>query len=328
MKRWVESEDRRSASPISVNAADEKLLTRLIAMEISIAMGFAPGGILHHFFAPIFQIPATRFSRIAVQFDQIVANQCFPAACRWVLPFFISGEEIYGSGSLPQEGPLLLIANHPGIVDGLLLVSSLQRNDVKVIASGVPFLRGMPNSANHMIYSSHDPGNRVRVLRESVRHLRSSGALLIMPGGNVEPDPAVLPGGVESLNYWSQSVGMLVRSVRNLRVYIALIGGILARRSLQTPLAVFGNSQLEKQKIAEYVQVMKQMVFPKSVAVAPRVIYQELSLINCTRMDAGDISSYIIQQTARLMKETFYFNGSHSIPCRPCRLARRGEDSD
>lgn len=93
--------------------------------------------------------------------------------------------------AIPQEGPVILVANHPyGGLDGVLLAHHLlkQRKDVKFMANYV--LGRIPELEK--LFISVDPfgGDKSRVanirpLREAIRWLRDGGVLVVFPAGEV-----------------------------------------------------------------------------------------------------------------------------------------------
>jgi putative hemolysin len=116
--------------------------------------------------------------------------------------------------SLPAKGPLIIVSNYPyGLVDTLLLAhyASAKRQDLKILAHH--HLAKVPEMAPHLIPVNveHTPAaakaNRA-ALMEALRHLRSGGALLIFPSGEVA---SYRPGrGVEE-STWSTHLGTLAR---------------------------------------------------------------------------------------------------------------------
>jgi hypothetical protein len=188
-----------------------------------------------------------------------------------VLPKFISRLEVEGQEQIPQEGPLLVASNHPGGADSIALAASLPRQDLKIVVSAMPFIRGLPNSARHFIYTTLDVHERMRVVRESIRHLREGGSLLIFPRGQVEPDPAHLPGALEAVSQWSPSVGLIVKSVPETQVVPAVVSGVLAPSSLRNPLTRIRSSARDRQMLAEFLQIIQQMLLPRRIAVAAQV---------------------------------------------------------
>jgi hypothetical protein len=258
-------------APTSVNPANVRELTRYITQEIWRALGLDPQAGLRHLLRPLVWAPTHRFSDLAARFDQLVADAGFHEAARWVLPKFITRLEVEGEERVPRQGPLLVTSNHPGGADSIALAASLPRQDLKIVVSAMPFIRGLPNSASHFIYTTLDVHERMRVVRESIRHLRQGGSLLIFPRGQVEPDPAHLPGALEAVSQWSPSVGLIVKSVPETQVVPAIVSGVLAPSSLRNPLTRIRSNARDQQMLAEILQIIQQMLLPRRIAVAARV---------------------------------------------------------
>ena len=87
--------------------------------------------------------PFKRFAEVASGFDESVARFGLPEASRQFLPRFIRNAEILGPANIPPDGPVLIISNHPGTVDSLLIASRLPRSDIKIVAKGYPFYQAL-----------------------------------------------------------------------------------------------------------------------------------------------------------------------------------------
>ena len=120
-----------------------------------------------------------------------------------------------GIDTIPREGPLVVVANHPfGAADGLVLLSLLNavRPDVKVLANG--WLRRIPELSTAIVavdaFRSRRGirGNAV-ALRRASRWVATGGALVVFPSGEVshveDPDGNVVDPP------WNPAVASIVR---------------------------------------------------------------------------------------------------------------------
>lgn len=204
----------------------------------------------------LFQIPARRLARQAAIYDAIVGESGLGAGGAWMLKQMVQSVDVEGQENVPREGPLLLVANHPGLVDTVALFATIPRSDLRVVAAERPFLDALPNTSRYLLTVSEVPSGRFRLLRAATRHLRGGGAILTFPGGRIEPDPAVLPGAVEALERWSESVDLFARLVPDLTVIPAIISGVLSPAILRNPLTFLRRRTEDRRWLAATLQVL------------------------------------------------------------------------
>jgi len=241
-------------------------LTKILLDEFIQALGLRPGRLSRAIIRPFFWPPASRFARLGVLFDLYLATGSFPEAARWVLESHRVELRLREAVKIPSSGPLLVTSNHPGGMDCLALAVGLGRSDLKIVASGLPFLRSLPEVARHLILVSRVGAHaRMAALRESIRHLEKGGALLIFPRGKVEPDPAFFPEAELSIENWSPSVRILLDNVPQLRWVMATVSGVVSGKALQHPLARRKRELTERQTLAEFYQIARQVMSPRSV---------------------------------------------------------------
>jgi hypothetical protein len=268
-------------------------LRRAISTEILVAAGVPRRGPLQTVLSPLVRPPADRFAHLAAEFDRRVALDGWTAAVRWVLPRFVDGTHAHGSANVPATGPLVVASNHPGSYDSLVIASALARDDLKILVSDVPFLRNLHATSSHFIYTPNDPHSRLMAFRESVRHLRAGGALLVFATGVVDPDPAlrstssfaVLPDAQEALQRWSPSLALFLRAVPEAGLLPTIVSGVLAPSCLRHPLTRLRQGQQQKQFLAEFLQVTQQLLFSRRFGLRPTVRFG--TLLTVAALDGG-----------------------------------------
>jgi len=103
-------------------------------------------------FSPIFWLPTDRFSRFGSNFDKLVAKSGFNKAIKNALTFFVGDVEVHGGDNIPKKGPLLVVSNHPGTYDAVVIAAQLPRDDVRIVSSGIPFIQKMRNANRHYFF--------------------------------------------------------------------------------------------------------------------------------------------------------------------------------
>jgi hypothetical protein len=169
-------------------------------------------------------------------------------------------------------GPALFVANHPGMADAVAIFATIGRDDVKIVANRNPFLLAMPGLQPYLTYVPEAASGRVRLLREVIGHLRAGGAVLLFPGGAIEPDPDIAASGERLLRRWSDSVGLLVRhSVRialPLSIVPVLVRGVLNPRAQRHVLTRLRREPTARARAGVSVQLALPARFPVDTRVA------------------------------------------------------------
>ena len=111
-------------------------LTRTNAQEILAALKLVHLGTLQPMVNWLAGVPARRLSRKILHFDDLVGQHGLADAGRYLLDEFTQGVDIDGTQHVPRHGPLLVVANHPGLVDAMAIWVALEaRPDLKIIAA-------------------------------------------------------------------------------------------------------------------------------------------------------------------------------------------------
>jgi 1-acyl-sn-glycerol-3-phosphate acyltransferase len=254
-------------------------LRQNIIEDVYTGLNWAPDSWLRLLFKPLVWIGAHLFARLCSRFDREVAESGIVSAMRNMLLHFTTAVEVSGAEQVPPQGPLLVLANHPGTFDSIFVSAMLRRNDLQILAWGWPLLRRLPATSQHMIYATDDPHQRMGVFRAAIRHLQAGDALLIFPTSDLDPDPDAQPGSVEALQNWSPSIEMLLRQAPGTRVQIAIMSGVLVPRFLRHPLARLPKSIKGQRTVAELLQMLQQLVLPRSLHVVARLSFGRLTTL-------------------------------------------------
>ena len=252
--------------------------------------------------------PAARsFARYAITFDQIVAERGFAEAAAWASSLIFRQIRTEGSEQVPREGPLLVTSNHPGTADSLAIAAALGRPDLKIIASNMPIIRSLPSASKHIIFAAYGdlPHERMTVVREAVRHLKEDGALLIFPSGRVDPDPSVLPHPETTFDFWSSSLGLLLRSVPETQVQVSIASGVLSPMSLRNPFTWFQKGTMERQRAAEIFQTVQQILLPRSVNLTANITLGSPFTLGGSgeRQSAKELTQEVIDKARATLRE-------------------------
>ena len=176
--------------------------------------------------------------------------------------------EVEGRENVPLEGPLLLVANHPGLCDAVALFAATPRPDLRVVAAERPFLDALPNTSRRLFtVPEASAAGRFGLIRAAGKHLRGGGAILTFPGGRIEPDPGVLPGAAEALGRWSASVDLFARLVPGLAVVPAVVSGVLSPTALRNPLTLLRRRTEDRRWLAATLQVLAPALHGVTVKV-------------------------------------------------------------
>jgi hypothetical protein len=244
-------------------------LSNYLIDEIIIAVGLKKSTTAHRVFDFFFKRVTIRLSTICFMTDQKIATDGFPSAAGWMAGHWVREVTTRGADSVPSTGPLLVVSNHVGAYDILVVPSQINRQDVMIIASDTPFLKSLPNASRHLLYASDDPVGRMAAARHGIAHLQQGGALLLFGTGVIDPDPAVYPNAEIEIGNWSPSIEIFLRQVPQAQVVVCILSGILMPAWAHSPLTWLRRVEWQKRRIAEYGQVIWQLLFPGNSRLSP-----------------------------------------------------------
>jgi 1-acyl-sn-glycerol-3-phosphate acyltransferase len=208
-----------------------------------------------------FHAPARKFARQMLEFDGVAGNGNLPAAARSALRYYVRDVRVFGRENLPASGPVIILSNHPGLSDTLCLFAAINRGDLRIIAVDRPFLRALPNVSDHLFYVSEDAAHRMGAVKRTSVHLRAGGAVMTFPAGEIEPDPAVYEGALESLSSWTDSAGVFLRFEPRSVIIPVVVRNVIWKGAAENPLTRSRKNRADRERLAAALQLTSHLVF-------------------------------------------------------------------
>jgi len=243
-------------------------IARIVARESAETLVGRPAGlrveIVRRLVGPVANHVAGRF----VSYDRAIGEAGMNHGSAWIVDEATGGLAVEGRGRVPARGPLLVVANHPGLSDAVALLAALGRDDAWIVTANYPFLRAMRLASRRFLFVSDDRADRLSAFRAIVSRLRSGGTVLVFPAGGLELDPVLSrPGALASLASWSRSIELLARLVRDTIVVPAAVRGVVSRSAFDHPLAKRRGVPKERQRMATLLQLAFSRYQANSVTI-------------------------------------------------------------
>jgi hypothetical protein len=250
--------------------AETKSLSRSLVAEIAGSVGYRNSPLAQQL-AWIFFRPLTdRLARIGVIFDQDVIHYGFSTAMGNALQGFIHKVTTRGQENIPSIGALLVLSNHPGTYDSLIISSALRRDDLCIISGDIPFLKNLPQAHKHFFFiSERDQNVRTVAARQAIRHLQAGGALLLYGFGHIDPDPAVYFDAYSVIEKWVPSIDLFLKVVPETNVLLTITSHVVSPKWRHSLLYHLRRDPLERRRLVEFGQVMTQLLFPGTFRQSP-----------------------------------------------------------
>ncbi len=221
--------------------------------------------------APLFRPAARAFAQQVVGFDRLVGEQGLPAGAAWLTARFARTLSIAQTAPIPKNAPLLFLANHPGMADTTALFTAIgraiDRADLRVVAAERPFLTELRNVRQQILFLTDDPARRLAAVRAVIAELKAGRPVLTFPAGEIEPDPDVAPGAIESLKRWSESAVLFARRTPGAVVVPTLVRGVVAPGAQNHLLTRLRRTPRGRERMAATIQIL----WPRYRAVHVRV---------------------------------------------------------
>lgn len=257
-------------------AADVAALTRINAESIADAIGLPRPRSVRRLIEWALRPSARPFALQLAQYDDRVGLVGLSSGARWLLTQFAGRLDVAGQEHIPPEGPVLIVANHPGLSDTLALFASIGRDDLRIVAADRPFLRSLPRTSHHLLYLTDEPGQRLAALRGLRAHLRSGGAALTFPSGCIEPDPALHPDRAAELSGWSENLVTLARLCPTMPIVPCVVSGVLSPEAQLHPLTGIRRRPEDREWLGATLQMLRPSYQQVTVRVAFGPVAQAL----------------------------------------------------
>jgi acyltransferase-like protein len=284
-----------------IQADEIHALTETLIYELVKAFALPRSEFSKRLIRMIFGKAACATAKVGIGLDCAVAEGGLPAGARWLLPRFVKSHSASGVENIPASGPLVIASNHPASIDSMVISAHVNRPDYKAIIGDIPFFEHLPHVSQNAIFAP-DPNNmagRMQVMRESIRHLRNGGALLIFPRGSIEPDPAFMPHPDAEFDHWSRSLEIFMQRVPGLQILITIASGVISPAAMHHPITWFRRARPDRQRLAFMYQLARQMLSGREIfGLTPRITFGEII--------AGENHEHRLAEIERAARRTLY----------------------
>lgn len=195
-----------------------------------------------------------------MEYDNVSGEQGIHEGGRNLLDRYVQELRIHGADRIPSSA-FLALSNHPGMTDTIALFAALGRKDLRIIALDRPFLNALPNTTKQLFYVYDDAVKRMTLVRQVSTHLKNGGAILTFPAGHIEPDADVYDGAAESLQAWTDSVGVFIRMAPEAAILPVFVRGVVSAKYASHWLLRIKKTREEKEKLATALQLLGMIVF-------------------------------------------------------------------
>jgi len=295
-----------------MNPRDQNSLTRIVLEDIKTSANLGRRKIISWIIDTVGYRPAGWLAELLAQIDEQLNEASLPDIAERAVYPLSNGLEIHNQGAVPDSGPLLVVANHPGWTDIFGVLASLKRDDVKVVAQQKGFMRILRNINRHMLTIEPNSTFKLNAIREIIQALSDGMAVIIFPSGMLEPDPAIVPGAVESLRGWSDSVGVFLNKVPDTQLLPVLVSSVLTEKAFNSRFAKLGQNQKRHQQLAMAVQFIAQRLSkephwkkPLRIDIVQPKKTEELDL----SLDPHLLNLAVRQEMLKLLEQVYPWQG-------------------
>ena len=218
-----------------------------------------------------------------VEYDRRLGDDGLLHGAAAIVTAATRGLRVRGAEHVPSRGPLLVVANHPGLADAVSLLAAVGRDDTWLVAAGYPFLHALRRANQRFVFVYDACASRLATLRRIGRRLRTGDAVLLFPAGGLEPEASFAPELARaSLERWSRSIELFGRLAPDTKIVPAFVSGVVSRGAFDHALARRRTPHAERQRLA----ALLQMALPAYQRVRVDVAFG--APIDAARADARD----------------------------------------
>jgi 1-acyl-sn-glycerol-3-phosphate acyltransferase len=240
-------------------------LTDLVIREVFLNFHLRQTGSPARLLRLLMLLPAREFARVLASIDHDAPTVGLHGAASNVLHHFVSRLEIRGWES-PKEGPLLVLSNHPGGTDPFVLASAIDRRDLHFLSQEHLVFDALPNLKNFLVCTAEDRSDGHLAVRRIMSLLKRQQTVLIYPGGELEPDPAIFPNSNKLLREWSRSISLILSRMPEVTVQPVILRGTISNKAWKSWLTRMGKEVTTRLQIAMITQIaarqLKQDSYP------------------------------------------------------------------
>ena len=279
------------------------ILSRSLVVELAGSIGLRKSRLAQKIIWPIFKPVTDRLATIGLTFDRNAEKIGFSKAMGITLQDFSNQVSCRGTEGFPLEGPILVLSNHPGTYDSLVIASTLGRDDLNFIAGDIPFLRSLPQAYRHFFTITDWINDRAVATRKAIRHLRQNGAMLIYGYGHIDPDPAVYDDAESYLEHWVPSVDLFLKTAPQTRILPCIVSHVVSPKWRKSLLYNLRKNLIDRRRLVEFGQVSYQLLFPRRLQTSPRISFAAPAGLEELRKESGTES--VLPALIARVKELF-----------------------
>ena len=280
-----------------------EILTQINLDDLVSSFGWQNQPLLASMLRRIFASPARKFAEQMASIDNTVGEVGLAKASQQIMRTnYVRDVRVHGREHVPVNGPTLFLSNHPGIADTISLFAAINRPDLKIIALYRPFLVALENTTKQLFFIDDDPAKRMNAVRQVSAHLRNGGSALTFPAGEIEPDPQIYDGALDSLNNWIDSAGIFIRFARDTKIVPVLVSGVIWEKTAHHLLTRLKRTRIEREKLAAALQLLMMITRNARPTIVHVRFAKPITLEEIGSTDTNAIHQVVIQRMKDLIE--------------------------